>query len=97
VQGLEPGTTSYYRVCPVDTAGQRGPFSLEAAVRTKPAAAPGEKVDVAFPGKGVSVAAGGRAGVAEEAAEDIREKVRQQGGFLELVCAARGNECGPIL
>ena len=41
---VQPGTTYYYRVCAVDTAGQRGPFSLEAAARTKPAAAPGEKV-----------------------------------------------------
>jgi hypothetical protein len=41
---VQPGTTYYYRVCALDTAGQRGPFSLEAAARTKPAAAPGEKV-----------------------------------------------------
>jgi chitodextrinase len=41
---VQPGTTYYYRVRAVDTAGQRGPFSLEASVRTKPAAAPGEKV-----------------------------------------------------
>jgi hypothetical protein len=30
-----PKTTYYYRVCAVDAAGQRGPFSAEAAVRTK--------------------------------------------------------------
>jgi hypothetical protein len=38
------GTTYYYRVCAVDTASQRGPYSLEAAARTKPAAMAGEKV-----------------------------------------------------
>jgi hypothetical protein len=32
---VQPGTTYFYRVCAVDTAGQRGPFSAEAAVRTK--------------------------------------------------------------
>jgi len=36
---VQPATAYYYRVCAVDTAGQRGPFSLEAAVRTKAAAA----------------------------------------------------------
>jgi hypothetical protein len=41
---VQPGTTYYYRVCAVDTVGQRGPFSLEAAARTKAAAAAGEKV-----------------------------------------------------
>jgi len=41
---VQPGTTYYYRVCAVDTAGQRGPYSLEAAAQTKPAAAVGEKV-----------------------------------------------------
>ena len=40
---VQPATTYYYRVCAVDTAGQRGPFSLEAAARTKvPAAAAGK-------------------------------------------------------
>ena len=38
---VQPAATYYYRVCAVDTAGQRGPFSLQATVRTKatPAAA----------------------------------------------------------
>ena len=35
---LKPATTYYYRVCAVDTAGQRGPVSREATVRTKAAA-----------------------------------------------------------
>jgi Glycosyl hydrolases family 38 N-terminal domain/Glycosyl hydrolases family 38 C-terminal domain/Glycosyl hydrolases family 38 C-terminal beta sandwich domain len=43
-QTVQPGTTYYYRVCAVDNAGQRGPFSLEAAVRTKPAMPPVGKV-----------------------------------------------------
>ena len=30
-----PSTTYYYRVCAVDSTGQRGPFSAEAAARTK--------------------------------------------------------------
>ena len=33
--GVLPKTTYYYRVCAIDTADQRGPFSEEAAVRTK--------------------------------------------------------------
>ena len=41
---VQPATTYYYRVCAIDTASQRGPFSHQAAVRTKAAAAPGEKV-----------------------------------------------------
>ena len=39
----------------------------------------------------------GRAGVAEQAAEDVGEEVREQGGFLELVGATGGNEAGPVL
>jgi hypothetical protein len=42
--GVQPATTYYYRVCAMDTAGQRGPFSLEAAVRTKASPAAGVKV-----------------------------------------------------
>jgi chitodextrinase len=39
---VQPATAYYYRVCAVDTAGQHGPFSLEATVRAKaPAAAAG--------------------------------------------------------
>ena len=30
------GTTYYYRVCAVDEAGQRGEFSEESSVKTKP-------------------------------------------------------------
>jgi chitodextrinase len=41
---VQPATTYYYRVCAMDTAGQRGPFSLEAAVRTKAPAAPAGQV-----------------------------------------------------
>ncbi len=41
---VQAGMTYYYRVCAVDTAGQRGPFSLEAAVRTKASAAAGQKI-----------------------------------------------------
>ena len=41
---VQPSTTYYYRVCAVDTAGQRGPPSLEATVRTKAAAPAQEKV-----------------------------------------------------
>jgi hypothetical protein len=41
---VQPSTTYYYRVCATDTAGQRGPFSLEATVRTKAPAAPAGQV-----------------------------------------------------
>ena len=41
---VQPATTYYYRVCAVDTAGQQGPFSREAAVRTKAAPAAAGKV-----------------------------------------------------
>jgi hypothetical protein len=37
-------TTYHYRVCAVDTAGQRGPFSQEATARTKAPRAAAEKV-----------------------------------------------------
>ena len=40
---------------------------------------------------------GGRAGVAEDAAEDVGEEIRQQSGFLEIVGAAGGDEAGPVL
>lgn len=36
------------------------------------------------------------AGVAEQAAEDVGEEVREQGGFLELVGATGGDEAGPV-
>jgi hypothetical protein len=32
---VQPNTAYYYRVCAVDNAGRHGPFSLEAAARTK--------------------------------------------------------------
>ena len=56
-------------------------------------------LDVAFPGKGVGVGAvlPARAGVAEQAAEDVGQEVGQQGGFLELVGAAGSDEVGPVL
>ena len=38
-----------------------------------------------------------RAGVAEQAAEDVGEEVREQGGFLELVGATGGDEAGPVI
>jgi Glycosyl hydrolases family 38 C-terminal domain/Glycosyl hydrolases family 38 N-terminal domain len=41
---VQPATTYYYRVCAVDTAGQQGPFSRKAAVRTKAAPAAAGKV-----------------------------------------------------
>jgi chitodextrinase len=41
---VQPATTYYYRVCAVDTAGQRGPFSLTTSVCTKAAAAAAEKI-----------------------------------------------------
>jgi hypothetical protein len=40
---------------------------------------------------------GGRAGVAEQAAEDVGEEIREQGGFFEIVRAAGGDEAGPVL
>ena len=38
-----------------------------------------------------------RAAVAEQAAEDVGEEVREQGGFLEIVGAAGSDEAGPLL
>jgi hypothetical protein len=35
-ESTAPGTTYFYRVCAVDAAGQRGAFSEEASVKTKP-------------------------------------------------------------
>ncbi len=52
---------------------------------------------VAFPGKGEGVRRFGRACVAEQAAEDVGEEVREQGGFLGIVRAAGGDEAGPVL
>ena len=59
-------------------------------------------LDVAFAGKGVSdvgarVRLPAGAGVAEQAAEDVGEEVREQGGFLEIVRAAGSDEAGPVL
>ncbi len=44
-----------------------------------------------------SVRRSGRAGVAEQAAEDVGEEVREQRAFLEIVRAAGGDEAGPLL
>jgi len=33
-KAVEPDTTYYYRVCAIDAAGQKGPFSSEASVKT---------------------------------------------------------------
>jgi hypothetical protein len=54
-------------------------------------------LDVAFAGKGEGVGGGGGAGVAEQAAEDFGEEVRQQRSFLEIVGAAGSDEAGPVL
>jgi hypothetical protein len=54
-------------------------------------------LDVPFPGKGEGVRRFGRAGGAEQAVEDIGKEVGEQGGFLELVGAARSDEAGPVL
>ena len=32
---VSPGMTYFYKICAVDTLGQKGPYSLEASVRTK--------------------------------------------------------------
>ena len=40
---------------------------------------------------------GGGAGVTEQAAEDLGEEVREQGGLLEIVRAARDDEGGLVL
>ncbi len=37
---LQPHMVYYYRVCAVDTAGQKGPFSAEAGIRTGPVPPP---------------------------------------------------------
>ena len=54
-------------------------------------------LDVAFAGEGEGVGGGGGAGVAEQAAEDFGEEVRQQRSFLEIVGAAGGDKAGPML
>ncbi len=54
-------------------------------------------LDVAFAGKRVGVGGLGRAGVAEQPAEDVGQEVGEQGGFLELVSPAGGDEAGPVL
>ena len=54
-------------------------------------------LDVPFAGKGEGVGGGGGAGVAEQAAEDVGEKVREQGGFLEIIRPPRGDKAGPVL
>jgi hypothetical protein len=54
-------------------------------------------LDVPFLGKGEGIRRGGRAGVTEQAAEDVGEEVREQSRFLEIVGAARSNEAGLVL
>jgi hypothetical protein len=39
-EAVAPSTTYYYRVCAVDTVGQKGPYSSEVIVRTKPSDLP---------------------------------------------------------
>jgi hypothetical protein len=45
---------------------------------------------------GMGVCGDNGAGVAEQAAEDVGEEVREQGGFLEIVRAPGGDEAGPV-
>jgi hypothetical protein len=33
----------------------------------------------------------------EKAAKDVGEEIREQGGFLEIVCASGSDEAGPVL
>jgi hypothetical protein len=54
-------------------------------------------LDVTFAGEGEGVSGGGGAGVAEQAAEDVGQEVRQQGGFLEFIGAAGSDEPAPVL
>ena len=46
---------------------------------------------------GMGICGANRAGVAEQAAEDVGEEVGEQGGFLERVGAAGSDEFGPML
>jgi hypothetical protein len=45
----------------------------------------------------MGVCGANRAGVVEQAAEDVGEDVREQGGFFEVVRAAGDDEAGPML
>lgn len=45
----------------------------------------------------MSVCGAKRAGVAEQAAKDVGEKVGEQGGFFEVDRAAGSDESGPFL
>jgi hypothetical protein len=45
----------------------------------------------------MSVGGANWTGVAEQAAEDVSEEIREQGGLLEVVRAAEGDEGGPFL
>jgi hypothetical protein len=45
----------------------------------------------------MSVGGANRAGVAEQAAEDVGEEVGEQGGFFEVVRAAGCDEFGPVM
>ncbi len=53
-------------------------------------------LDVPFTGKGEGVWRFGGTGVAQQAAKDVSEEIRQQGGFLEVVRAAGSDESGPV-
>ena len=55
------------------------------------------RLDVPFPGEGEGVWRFGGSGVAQQAAKDVGEEIRQQGRFPEVVRAAGGDESGPVL
>jgi hypothetical protein len=52
---------------------------------------------VSFPGEGEGVRRFGGTGAAQQAAKEVGEEIRQQGGFLEIVRAAGSDEAGPML
>src|ERR1035438_3258037 len=54
-------------------------------------------LDVPFPGKGEDVRRFRRPRVAEQAAEDVGEEVREEGGFLEIIRPPRGDKASPVL
>ncbi len=54
-------------------------------------------LDVPFAGKSYSLPRFRRAGIAEQAAKNVGEEIREQSGLFEIVRAARGDEAGPVL
>ena len=52
---------------------------------------------MALAGQGIGVGGLDRAGVAEQAAEDVGQKVGEQGGFLEFVRPPGRDKAGPVL